>query len=66
MSDFRDKIVDIIVAMALLPIGASFVVAAMANPNVSGVTGLSAILGLVLIFLGIGLIYEVLPKKGKK
>lgn len=53
-----DKFLELILGIVLLPIGAGFIVVAQADPNISGITGLVPLLGLVVIAMGFGLVIK--------
>lgn len=65
MADFRERFVDVLTGVALLPVGAGFVVGAMADENISAMTGVVALMGLIIVFLAIGILYEALPSRKK-
>jgi len=53
-----DKFIEVILGLVLLPIGAGFVVIASADPNVSSITGMTALLGIVVIAMGFGIVIK--------
>lgn len=57
-SGMVDKFLEVILGLVLLPIGAGFVVIAQADPNISAITGMTALLGIVVIAMGFGLVIK--------
>lgn len=53
-----DKFLEVILGLVLLPIGAGFVIVAQADANISGITGMVPLLGLVVIAMGFGLVIK--------
>lgn len=57
-SGMVDKFIEVILGLVLLPVGASFVVIAQQDTNVSNITGMTALLGIIVIAMGFGLVIK--------
>jgi hypothetical protein len=58
LKEIIKSVIEFIVGIALLPTAGAFVVYVQADPNLSGIMGLSLIMTLGIIILAFGLIYH--------
>jgi hypothetical protein len=62
---FMDTLIELIFGLVLLPVAASLIAATLANPDLQNDTQfavISIILGVILIFVALGLVYHVIKQ----
>jgi high-affinity Fe2+/Pb2+ permease len=62
---FMDTLIELIFGLVLLPVAASLIASTLANPDVendSNFAILQVIIGIILIFVALGLVYHVIKQ----
>lgn len=62
---FMDTLIELIFGLVLLPVAASLIAATLANPDLQNDTQfkvISIVLGVILIFVALGLVYHVIKQ----
>lgn len=64
-SKFMDTMIELIFGLVLLPVAASLIASTLANPslmNDSNYAVIQIVIGIILIFVALGLVYHVIKQ----